>query len=196
MTGPPADVCSKTLARPAGLARPRSPDPAGWASGSPEVDLRGASSVTADILSRALAAPGAESLVSLDLSGLPLKDAGKALGAAFLPSLRRLWAEDTSLGEVGLRGLFSAEGLPALEVLDVSGAGLEVDGLGVLVRAPLMGTVRSLDLRQSEVPGAMILDALVDAPRPALVCLAVSGPVPEATQAAWASQGVRLLVSP
>ncbi len=188
-------VCDKTLARPAGLARPRSPDPLGWASGSPEVDLRGMAGVAAESLHDALSAPGSAGLVSLELSGLHLADAGKALGAASLPGLRRLWVEDTGLGELGLRALFLAEGLPSLEVLDASGAGLEEDALAELVGSPLLLTIRSLDLRDSEIAGADVLAALAPAKTGNLVCLAVSGPVPEPAVAAWAAKGVTLLVN-
>ena len=194
VTGPPSGVCEATLARPPGLARPLSADPAGWVHGTAEVDLRGVAGVDQDSLFEALSTPGAEGLEALDLSGQVLAGAGKALGAVSLPALKRLWVEDAGLGEVGLRGLFAAEGLSGLQVLDASGAGLEANALAALVGSPLLATLRSLDLRDSEVTGAAVLTALAGAGAKNLVCVAVSGPVPEAAAAAWSARGVTVVV--
>ena len=194
VTGPPRAVCEATLARPPGLARPASTEPAGWFRGTAEVDLRGRVGVDQDSLFEALSSPGAEGLVALDLSGQALAGAGKALGAVPLPGLQRLWVEGAALGEVGLRGLFAAEGLSALQVLDASGAGLEANALAALAESPLLETLRSVDLRDSEVTGAAVLTALGGADVKSLVCVAVSGPVPEAAAAAWSARGVTVVV--
>ncbi len=134
--------------------------------GGIDLDLSRSTGVDAAVVEQLLAAPQAEGLRGLDLSGLPLGPAvGKAIGASpRLSRLEKLDLSGTGLGEAGMRGLAYGRSLPGLRLLSLNDVGLEAAGLRALATDAALPGLVALSLRSSPLPAQAVAAALLEAP--------------------------------
>jgi hypothetical protein len=126
------------------------------------LDLSG-NRLTAEQLTRLLAAPVLAAVEELDLSEDLGAGAVPAIAAAELPHLRSLHLLRTRPGEDGVRALARARFLPELRSLSLGGNNLPPSAVAVLTNTPAVANLSVLDLRENRL-GDIGAAALANSP--------------------------------
>lgn len=129
----------------------------GGASRLRELRLQACSLTDAGVVP--MLARGAPELVTLDLSHNQLGvQTCRALAAASLPSLRRLWLYANPIGPQGLAELLAAPWLGQLEELNLESTGLDGDAVLHLARAPASAGIQQVacEVQPSKLSQALL----------------------------------------